>query len=169
MANLTLAIDDALLPGAREAALRQHTTVNAMVRDFLGRYVEARSRRLEALEQFEAVAAGAIAPAGNPGAASLCTSAPDAGLRCGCLLTPTFWAYRLDRREAVKSEQVRQWLVEVMADHEVVISTQVLIELRSVARAANCNRLSHCALLFSEDFSHGRRIAGLEVVNPLLG
>jgi predicted nucleic acid-binding protein len=29
--------------------------------------------------------------------------------------------------------------------------------------------LSRCALLFSGDFSHGRRIAGLEVVNPLLG
>ena len=57
MANLTLAIDDDLLQRAREAALRQHTTVNALVRDFLGRYVEARSRRLEALEQFEAVAA----------------------------------------------------------------------------------------------------------------
>jgi hypothetical protein len=57
MANLTLAIDDALLQRAREAALRQHTTVNALVRDFLGRFVEARSRRLEALEQFEAVAA----------------------------------------------------------------------------------------------------------------
>jgi hypothetical protein len=58
MANLTLAIDDALLQRAREAALRQHTTVNALVRDFLGRFVEARSRRLEALEQFEAVATG---------------------------------------------------------------------------------------------------------------
>jgi len=58
MANLTLAIDDDLLQRAREAALRQHTTVNALVRDFLGRYVDARSRRLEALEQFEAVADG---------------------------------------------------------------------------------------------------------------
>ncbi len=58
MANLTLAIDDDLLQRAREAALRQHTTVNALVRDFLGRFVEARSRRLEALEQFEAVASG---------------------------------------------------------------------------------------------------------------
>ena len=43
------------------------------------------------------------------------------------------WAYRLDRREATKSERVRGWLAEVIADHEVVISTQVLIELRSVA------------------------------------
>ena len=57
MANLTLAIDDALLQRAREAALRQHSTVNALVRDFLGHFLEARSRRLEALEQFEAVAA----------------------------------------------------------------------------------------------------------------
>jgi predicted transcriptional regulator len=58
MANLTLAIDDDLLQRAREAALREHTSVNALVRDFLGRYVDARSRRLEALEQFEAVAFG---------------------------------------------------------------------------------------------------------------
>ena len=129
------------------------------------------------------------------------------------------WAYRLDRREAVKSERVRGWLAEVIADHEVVISTQVLIELRSVASrklqpalgdqqitallqalagfevlGTDANLIldahqlaireqlswfdaliaeaairSRCALLFSEDFSHGRRIAGLEVVNPLLG
>jgi hypothetical protein len=56
--NLTLAIDDALLQRAREAALKENTSVNALVREFLGRYVEARSRRLEALEQFEAVACG---------------------------------------------------------------------------------------------------------------
>jgi len=129
------------------------------------------------------------------------------------------WAYRLDRREAVKSERVRGWLAEVIADHEVVISTQVLIELRTVASRKLQPRLgdqqitallqalagfevlgtdanlildahqlaireqlswfdaliaeaairSRCSLLFSEDFSHGRRIAGLEVVNPLLG
>ena len=129
------------------------------------------------------------------------------------------WAYRLDRREAVKSERVRKWLAEVIADHEVVISTQVLIELRSVASrklqpalgdqqitallqalagfevlGTDANLIldahqlaireqlswfdaliaeaairSRCTLLFSEDFSHGRRIAGLEVVNPLLG
>jgi hypothetical protein len=32
--------------------------VNALVHEFLGRYVHARSRRLEALHRFEAVAAG---------------------------------------------------------------------------------------------------------------
>ncbi|MFO7630266.1 MAG: PIN domain-containing protein [Prochlorococcaceae cyanobacterium] len=42
------------------------------------------------------------------------------------------WAYRLDRREPSKAEQISEWLAEVSANHEVVISTQVLIELRSV-------------------------------------
>ena len=129
------------------------------------------------------------------------------------------WTYRLDRREAVKSERVRKWLADIVADHEVVISTQVLIELRSVVSRklqppltdqqmtallealagfevvstdANLSLDAHqlaireqlswfdaliteaairsrCSILYSEDFSHGRRIAGLEVVNPLLG
>jgi hypothetical protein len=56
MANLTLVVDDALLKQAREAALRENTSVNAVVREFLARYVDARSRRLEALARFEAVA-----------------------------------------------------------------------------------------------------------------
>jgi hypothetical protein len=66
MANLTLAIDDALLQRAREVALQEHTSVNALVRNFLGRYVEARSRRLEALEQFEAVATGSQSASQQP-------------------------------------------------------------------------------------------------------
>lgn len=57
MANLTIALDPALLQRAREAALRERTSVNALVRDFLTRYVDARIRRLEALASFEAVAA----------------------------------------------------------------------------------------------------------------
>ena len=56
MANLTLVIDDALLRRARQEALRSNTSVNALVREFLSRYVDARSRRLEALAGFEAVA-----------------------------------------------------------------------------------------------------------------
>lgn len=43
------------------------------------------------------------------------------------------WVYRLDWREPEKAERIRQWLAEVIEDHQVVISTQVLIELRSVA------------------------------------
>jgi hypothetical protein len=66
MANLTLAIDDSLLQRAREAALRENTTVNALVREFLGRYVHARSRRLEALDRFEAVAAASHSASPGP-------------------------------------------------------------------------------------------------------
>ena len=43
------------------------------------------------------------------------------------------WAYRLDQREPVKSRRTTSWLADVKRSHEVVISTQVLIELRSVA------------------------------------
>jgi hypothetical protein len=128
------------------------------------------------------------------------------------------WVYRLDRREPAKSEQIQRWLAAVIRDHEVVISTQVLIELRAVAsrklqpplsdpqiselleamigfevvcsddtlvldahQLAGREQLSwfdaliaeaairsRCSILFSEDFSHGRRIAGLLVINPFL-
>jgi len=66
MANLTLAIDDALLQQAREVALRDNTSVNALVRDFLGRYVDARSRRLAALANFEAIAASSQSASREP-------------------------------------------------------------------------------------------------------
>lgn len=56
MANLTLTLDDGILHRARQAALRERTTVNALVRDFLTRYVDARSRRLAALDALDAVA-----------------------------------------------------------------------------------------------------------------
>jgi predicted nucleic acid-binding protein len=36
-------------------------------------------------------------------------------------------------------------------------------------RIAEAAIRSRCTVLFSEDVSHGRRIAGLEVVNPLRG
>lgn len=56
MANLTLSLDDAILQKAREAALRERTSVNALVRDYLTRYVDANSRRLAALDAFDGVA-----------------------------------------------------------------------------------------------------------------
>lgn len=55
MANLTLSLDDAVLQKAREAALREHTSVNALVREYLTRYVDVRSRRLEALDTLAAL------------------------------------------------------------------------------------------------------------------
>ena len=42
------------------------------------------------------------------------------------------WVYRLDQREPEKSTFVRDWLRAVAVEHEIVVSTQVLIELRSV-------------------------------------
>ena len=129
------------------------------------------------------------------------------------------WAYRLDQRKPQKAERVRRWLEAITEDHEVVVSTQVLIELRSVATRklqpplaeaqitgllealsgfevvttnhhlvldahqlamreqlswfdaliAEAAIRSGCTILFSEDFSHGRRLAGLEINNPLVG
>lgn len=55
MANLTLSLDDELLQKAREAALREHTSVNALVREHLKHYVNARARRLHALDALDAV------------------------------------------------------------------------------------------------------------------
>ncbi|MFZ9753971.1 MAG: PIN domain-containing protein [Cyanobium sp.] len=43
------------------------------------------------------------------------------------------WAYRLDQREPAKSDRVRGWLAELIADREIVFSMEMLIELRSVA------------------------------------
>jgi hypothetical protein len=55
MANLTLSLDDELLQKAREAALRERTSVNALVRDYLCHYVESKSRRLQALDALDAL------------------------------------------------------------------------------------------------------------------
>jgi len=57
MANLTLSLDDSLLQRAREVALREHTSVNALVRDYLTQYVDEKSRRLAALDTLDALAA----------------------------------------------------------------------------------------------------------------
>jgi len=56
MANLTLSLDDELLQKAREAALREHTSVNALVREYLKQYVNARDLRFRALDALDEVA-----------------------------------------------------------------------------------------------------------------
>jgi plasmid stability protein len=56
VANLTLSLDDEILQKAREAALREHTSVNALVRDYLTRYVDAKGRRLEAIDAIDKLA-----------------------------------------------------------------------------------------------------------------
>ena len=42
------------------------------------------------------------------------------------------WLYRLDRRDPDKQQRIRIWLQRLAQDHEIVVSTQVLIELRAV-------------------------------------
>jgi hypothetical protein len=49
MANLTLAIDNELLKRARQVALAQETTVNALVRDYLEELVSRHSYDAEKL------------------------------------------------------------------------------------------------------------------------
>lgn len=128
------------------------------------------------------------------------------------------WVHRLDKRDLDKSRRIEKWLRQIASEHEIVVSTQVLIELRAVltrkftppwtatdTRIAldalamfeviatdtnlvlDAHELAHdkqlawfdaliveaairtrCDILFSEDFSHGRRIGGLTIANPLL-
>ena len=42
------------------------------------------------------------------------------------------WVYRLDRREPQKSAFIRDWLRGLAREHEIVVSTQVQIDLRAV-------------------------------------
>jgi len=42
------------------------------------------------------------------------------------------WAYRLDKRDIAKSDFAARWLREMAREHDIVISTQVMIELRAV-------------------------------------
>lgn len=66
MANLTLSIPDDVLQKAREAALREHTSVNAVVREFLLSYTDARARRTAALDALDALAATAHSRSTKP-------------------------------------------------------------------------------------------------------
>jgi len=42
------------------------------------------------------------------------------------------WVYRLDQREAQKGPFIKSWLRQLAQEHEIVISTLILIELRTV-------------------------------------
>jgi len=69
------------------------------------------------------------------------------------------WVYRLDRREREKSTFISQWLREQAIDNEIVISTQVLIELRSVIM-----RKLKPALSWHDTQAALAALAGFEVV-----
>lgn len=53
------------------------------------------------------------------------------------------WAYRLDQREPDKARLIGAWLRELATEHDIVVSTQVLIELRSVLTRKFKPALSH--------------------------
>jgi hypothetical protein len=88
VANLTPNIDAELSQRAREAALRERTSVNALIRESLERYVDARRRRYEALGAIDALAARAASASAAPWTcdeldshcASVSSSAPPLGM-----------------------------------------------------------------------------------------
>ena len=85
MANLTLAIDDELLQKAKQQAVKERTSVNALIRNYLSRYVDSCSRRLAALSAFETVASTVESAVRPTGVVIPCMSATEP---CGCSSTP---------------------------------------------------------------------------------
>jgi predicted nucleic acid-binding protein len=73
------------------------------------------------------------------------------------------WVYRLDRRQPVKGERIRRWLANLAEDNDIIISTQVLIELRAVA-----TRKLRPALGDAEITALLAAMAGFEVVSTEL-
>ena len=68
------------------------------------------------------------------------------------------WVYRLDRREPEKSAFIKRWLRE-QSQFDIVVSTQVLIELRSVV-----TRKLKPALSRQDTQAALEALAGFEVV-----
>lgn len=54
MANVTLSVDDALLRQARVKAVNENTSVNAVIRDFLARWVDEEGERAAAVQKVRA-------------------------------------------------------------------------------------------------------------------
>jgi predicted nucleic acid-binding protein len=72
------------------------------------------------------------------------------------------WAYRLDGREPEKSKRIASWLAEITRSHDVVISTQVLIELRSVASRKLKPPLSHQQIMALLEALSGFDVVGTD-------
>ena len=54
------------------------------------------------------------------------------GLTMRVFVDTNLWVYRLDQREPQKGQFTKNWLRQLAQHDEIVISTQVLIELRAV-------------------------------------
>ena len=59
MANVTLALDDQLLRRARVKAVNEHTSVNAVIRDYLAEWVRDESDRAALVKRARAALDGA--------------------------------------------------------------------------------------------------------------
>jgi predicted nucleic acid-binding protein len=70
-----------------------------------------------------------------------------------------FWAYRFDHREPGKRDRVKDWLHTIAEKHEIVISTQVMIELRAVLTRRLTPPLS-----FTDTQATLQALTGFEVV-----
>jgi predicted nucleic acid-binding protein len=69
------------------------------------------------------------------------------------------WAYRFDHREPEKRNRVKGWLRSIAENHEIVISTQVMIELR-----AFLTRKLTPPLSFADTQAALQALTGFEVV-----
>lgn len=69
------------------------------------------------------------------------------------------WAYRFDHREPEERNRVKEWLRTIAETHEIVISTQVMIELRTVLTRKLTPPLS-----FADTQAALQALAGFEVV-----
>jgi hypothetical protein len=65
VAKLTVTVDDHVLRRVRERALQEGTSVNALLREYLGRYADAASAHREAVEGLIRLAQTTRVPAGR--------------------------------------------------------------------------------------------------------
>lgn len=63
--NLTITVDSDVLKQARIRAIKEDTSVNAVLREFLASYAGAADRRQEAAKRFTALAKAATSGRGN--------------------------------------------------------------------------------------------------------
>jgi predicted nucleic acid-binding protein len=54
------------------------------------------------------------------------------GLTMRVFVDTNHWLYRRDQRDVQKGHFIKSWLRQLAQDHEIVISAQVLLELRAV-------------------------------------
>ncbi len=81
------------------------------------------------------------------------------GLNMRVFVDTNLWVYRLDQREPQKGQFTKNWLRQLVQNDEIVISTQVLIELRAVMA-----RKLHPAISTSEARKALKALADFEVV-----